>query len=61
MFCMILHGWTNTLMGVVDINQDPLYYVLLAVMTAISTIIAFGFRKNERTFIHRFLFVGLMI
>lgn len=40
MFCMILHGWTNTLMGVVDINQDSLYYVLLVVMTAASTNIA---------------------
>ena len=47
MFCMILHGWTNTLMGVVDINQDPLYYVLLAVMTAISTIISIWIQKKR--------------
>ena len=47
MFCMILHGWTNTLMGVVDINQDSLYYVLLAVMTAISTIISIRIQKKR--------------
>lgn len=47
MFCMILHGWTNTLMGVVDINQDSLYYVLLAVMTAISTIISIWIQKKR--------------
>lgn len=46
MFCMILHGWTNTLMGVVDINQGPLYYVLLVVMTAASMLISIRIRKK---------------
>ena len=46
MFCMILHGWTNTLMGVVDINQDSLYYVLLVVMTAASMLISIRIRKK---------------
>ena len=34
-------------MGVVDINQDSLYYVLLAVMTAISTIISIWIQKKR--------------
>ena len=48
MFCMILHGWTNTLMGVVDINQGPLYYALLVVMTATSIIISIRIHKKQR-------------
>lgn len=47
-FCMILHGWTNTLMGVVNINQSTSYYVLLAVMTAISMIISIQIHKNRK-------------
>lgn len=35
-FCMILHGWTNTLMGIVNMNQGPLYYILLTGMTAVA-------------------------
>lgn len=46
-FCMILHGWTNTLMGVLDIKQGPLYYFLLATMTAISMIISIRIHKKE--------------
>ena len=52
MFCMILHGWTNTLMGVVDINPDPLYYVLLLAMTAISMIISIQIHKKRES-IHK--------
>lgn len=46
-FCMILHGWTNTLMGVVNINPNPLYYVLLLAMTAISMIISIQIHKKR--------------
>ena len=33
-------------MGVVDINQGPLYYVLLVVMTAASMLISIRIRKK---------------
>lgn len=35
-FCMILHGVTNTLMGVLKINQGTVYYVAISVLTGIS-------------------------
>lgn len=34
--CMILHGWTNTLMGLFDIRANAAFYTVLAVLTVLS-------------------------
>lgn len=36
LLCMILHGWTNTLLGVVNITPGFLYYGSLAVLIVIA-------------------------
>lgn len=41
-FCMIMHGWTNTLMGILNIKENAAYYICIAIMTAIS--IAIGWK-----------------
>ena len=35
-FCMVMHGWTNTLMGLFDINENYTYYIAVAALTAMS-------------------------
>lgn len=37
-FCMIMHGWTNTLMGVLDMKESGTYYIGLVLLTMASIV-----------------------
>ena len=47
-FCMILHGWINTLMGVVSIKEDLLYYIVLATITGIAIVVSCRKQQNNK-------------
>lgn len=37
-FCMIMHGWTNTILGLLDMKENYIYYIFLIALTIISLI-----------------------
>ena len=39
-FCMVMHGWTNTMMGLLEINENFVYYTALGALTLISIIVS---------------------
>lgn len=39
-FCMVMHGWTNTMMGLLEINENFVYYTALGALTIISIIVS---------------------
>lgn len=39
-FCMILHGWTNTLLGLLDLNENCVYNFAIGVLTVISVAVS---------------------
>lgn len=39
-FCMVMHGWTNTMMGLLEINENFVYYTALGALTVISIIVS---------------------
>lgn len=47
LFCMMLHGWTNTLMGVFDIKQGAIYYFGLAILTGAAITVSVWGRKKK--------------
>lgn len=46
-FCMIMHGWTNTMMGLLKINENFVYYIVLGALTVISIIVSI-YAQNKR-------------
>lgn len=50
-FCMIMHGWTNTLMGVLDIKESGTYYIglLLLTMASIVASVKTEYKKKSNT------------
>ena len=39
-FCMILHGWTNTLLGIFVIRYDALFYITIGALTLLSVLVS---------------------
>lgn len=37
---MVMHGWTNTMMGLLEINENFVYYTALSALTLISIIVS---------------------
>lgn len=48
LFCMILHGWTNTLLGLVDIKKGPLYYILMFAITGLAMAISIRAKRKSQ-------------
>lgn len=50
-FCMIMYGWTNTLMGVLDIKESGTYYIglLLLTMASIVASVKTEYKKKSNT------------
>ena len=39
-FCMVMHGWTNTMMGLLEINENFVYYTALGALKLTSIIVS---------------------
>ena len=48
LFCMILHGWTNTLMGILTMKETMVYYIGISMLTLISIIVSVAAVKRNR-------------
>ena len=46
-FCMIMHGWTNTMMGLLETNENFIYYIALGVLTAISIVVSIYVQRKR--------------
>lgn len=47
LFCMLLHGWTNTMLGLFEIKENLSYYIILTILTGLSIVICI-LPKNAR-------------
>lgn len=46
-FCMVMHGWTNTMMGLLEMNENIVYYTALGALTVISIIVSIYARHKR--------------
>lgn len=46
-FCMVLHGWTNTMLGLFEMNEDYVYYAALGALTVLSMLVSI-YARDQR-------------